>query len=411
MSVRRVKWEANEKLQMKRLFRSHPLKPASYIENLFNAGKPEHQRRSLNAIKFRVSSLKKEWYRRWLKERKGIVPTAPASSATSLFNNKYAWSAPDMGIFIPLHPLLKKDMDPKDGGLPALAQEERQEGDEEAFQRHMVSFEIRSISPEGSFSSRIKSILSASMSLQSCLMPGEACCQICRDRSTWNILHESYRRLEDEHNYGLKLERDLVEAGNTLEQSRFALIQSQEAFGACCTRLDEERLEFRGTQEALNFERERHKETIELLERVLEEARQSGELADMRGRQVAMLQSISGSQFEQAATVIEEQCVASPLTKENLTQLQAWDGQSAVKNLPGISTESITGDLHGQQNGPPPQVDETDQGRSAAPKRPRKSANTKPNRAPKKVTQKRCGRMEAKELLPSNVRCGGLVES
>ncbi|KFY95032.1 hypothetical protein V500_02977 [Pseudogymnoascus sp. VKM F-4518 (FW-2643)] len=180
MSVRRVKWEANEKLQMKRLFRSHPLKPASYIENLFNAGKPKDQHRSLNAIKFRVSSLKKEWYRRWRKERssgvialptqsltsyaEGIVPTAPGSSTTSLFNNEYAWSAPDMGIFIPLHPLLKNDqlspsnMYTEGGGLPAfdlveetvgLAQEERQDEDEEAFRRHMVSFEMRSISPEG----------------------------------------------------------------------------------------------------------------------------------------------------------------------------------------------------------------------------------------------------------------------
>ena len=69
-----------------------------------------------------------------------------------------------MGIFIPLHPLLKKDQlspsntNPEDGGLPAfdpseetieLAQEESHEGDEEAFRRLMVSFEIRSISPEG----------------------------------------------------------------------------------------------------------------------------------------------------------------------------------------------------------------------------------------------------------------------
>lgn len=69
-----------------------------------------------------------------------------------------------MGIFIPLHPLLKNDQlspsntNPEDGGLPAfgpgeetteLAQEERHEGDEEAFRRVMVSFEIRSISPEG----------------------------------------------------------------------------------------------------------------------------------------------------------------------------------------------------------------------------------------------------------------------
>ena len=243
--------------------------------------------------------------------------------------------------------------------------------------------------------------------------PGEASCQICRDRSTWNILHESYRRLEDSRNYGLQLERDLVEARNTLEQSRFALMRSQEALSVCSTRLDEERLEFRDTQEALNFEHERHKETTELLGRVFEEARLSGELADMRGRQLSMLQSIPGPQSEQPTAVAEEQWVASPLTKENLTQLQAWDEQSAVKDLPGISTESIPGDFYGQRNGPPPQVDETEQGRPAAPKRPRskKTANTKPNRAPKKVTQKRCGRMEASELLPSNVRGGGGVEA
>ncbi|OBT85136.1 hypothetical protein VE02_05623 [Pseudogymnoascus sp. 03VT05] len=249
------------------------------------------------------------------------------------------------------------------------------------------------------------------MSLQSTSMPGEASCQLCRDRSTWNILHESYRRLEDSRNYGLQLERDLVEARNILEQSRFALMQSQEALSMCSTRLDEERLEFRCTQEALNFEHERHKETTELLGRVFEEARLSGELADMRGRQLAMLQGIPSPQFEQPTAVVEEQCVTTPLTKENLAQFQACDEQSAMKDLLEISTESIPGDFNGQQNGPPPQVNETEQGRS--PKRPRskKSANTKPNRAPKKVKQKRCGRMEARELLPSNVRGGGVVES
>ncbi|KFY03479.1 hypothetical protein V490_00174 [Pseudogymnoascus sp. VKM F-3557] len=329
MSVQRVKWETNEKLQLKRLFRSHPLKPASYIRNLFNAGKPQHQRRSLNAVKYRVTSLKKEWYRRWLKERKGMVPTASASSTSSLFNEVHS---------------------------------------------HRASSHF------------LEAASAASMSLQSSSMPGEASCQLCRDRSTWNILHESYRRLEDSRNYGLQLERDLVEARNTLEQSRFALVQSQEALSMCSTRLDEERLEFRGTQEALNFEHERHKETTELLGRVFEEARLSGELADMRGRQLAMLQSIPGPQFEQPTAVAEDQWVASPLTKENLTQLQAWDEQSAVKDLTGISTDSIPGDFHGQQSGPPPQVDETEQGQSAAPKRPRskKTANTKPNRAPKK---------------------------
>ncbi|KFY28054.1 hypothetical protein V491_00660 [Pseudogymnoascus sp. VKM F-3775] len=238
--------------------------------------------------------------------------------------------------------------------------------------------------------------------------PGEASCQMCRDRSTWNILYESYRRLEDQRNHGLKLERDLVEAVNALEQSRFALIQSQEALSACCARLDEERLEFRGIQEALNFERERHKETIELLERVFEEARRSGELADMRGRQVAMLQSVPGSQIEQTPTVTEDHWVASALTKENLTQLQAWDEQNVMPNLPDISIESVPGNLHDQQNGSPPQVDETEEGSPAAPK---KARSKKALRAPKTVTQKRNGRKVARELLPSTVRPGGVVDS
>lgn len=69
-----------------------------------------------------------------------------------------------MGIFIPLHPLLKNgqlspsNTNPEDGSLPAfgpgeetieLAQEEGHEGDEETFRRLMASYEIRSISPEG----------------------------------------------------------------------------------------------------------------------------------------------------------------------------------------------------------------------------------------------------------------------
>lgn len=69
-----------------------------------------------------------------------------------------------MGIYIPLHPLWKDAqfspsiMYPEDGPLPAfekvektmgLARKERQEGDEEAFRRDMISLEIRSSSPEG----------------------------------------------------------------------------------------------------------------------------------------------------------------------------------------------------------------------------------------------------------------------
>ncbi|KFY28055.1 hypothetical protein V491_00661 [Pseudogymnoascus sp. VKM F-3775] len=158
MSDQRVKWEGMEILQLKRIFRLHPVKPVSYLRTLLNAGKPKHQQRSLNAVKFKVRLLKKECYRRWLKEREGIMPTAPASSATSLLSDKYAWSAPEMGIFIPLHPLENdrpslSNMYPEEVGLvdetPELAQDDRRVEDEEAFRCHMISLQIRSSSPEG----------------------------------------------------------------------------------------------------------------------------------------------------------------------------------------------------------------------------------------------------------------------
>jgi hypothetical protein len=83
--------------------------------------------------------------------------------------------------------------------------------------------------------------------------------------------------MEETNNYARRLEIDLHE-------SRLLLTHCKDALAGSRAKLDEERLEFGAAQEALIFERERHKETTELLERVIEEARRSGDLADVKSR-------------------------------------------------------------------------------------------------------------------------------
>lgn len=102
-------------------------------------------------------------------------------------------------------------------------------------------------------------------------------------------MHEGYRRLEAAHHYALKLERHLTDAANATNLSHIALAQCRDALTASGTEVDEERLDHRATQEALAFEQAMHKETINVLERVFEEARVSGELADHLRRQIATL--------------------------------------------------------------------------------------------------------------------------
>ena len=101
-------------------------------------------------------------------------------------------------------------------------------------------------------------------------------------------MHEGYRRIEAAHHYALKIARDLA--------------QCRDALTASAAEVDEERLDHRATQEALSFERSTHRETINVLERVFEEARVSGELADHLRRQIATLQSTPSSQIVQVPT-------------------------------------------------------------------------------------------------------------
>ena len=138
------------------------------------------------------------------------------------------------------------------------------------------------------------------------------------DRSTWNILHEGYRRIEAAHHYALKSERDLA--------------QCRDALTASAADLDEERLDHRATQESLSFERATHRETINVLERVFEEARVSGELADHLRRQIATLQSNPGSQIVQVPPSAVLELEGSTPTKNNLALLEAAEAKPTTGN-------------------------------------------------------------------------------
>lgn len=134
-------------------------------------------------------------------------------------------------------------------------------------------------------------------------------------------MRDCYRRVEEADGYARKLERELRHAANIAEQSRLALAQCEDALAGSWAKLDEERLDFRAAQEALTFERERHKETTELLERVIEEARLSGDLADTLSRQVAILQSTPTSNGTKEGPNAKRQRVRAPLTETNLKLL------------------------------------------------------------------------------------------
>ena len=102
-------------------------------------------------------------------------------------------------------------------------------------------------------------------------------CDICHERSTWEFLRGFYSRVEAAHEHARRLEHDL-------ELARNALFSSWE-------KLHDERLEFRAAQEELVFERERHKETTDMLERVFQEAILSSQIADALSGQITTLRA------------------------------------------------------------------------------------------------------------------------
>lgn len=123
-----------------------------------------------------------------------------------------------------------------------------------------------------------------------------------------------YSRVEAAYEYARSLEQDLHRATSLVQHSQHALTQCEASLAASWDQLNEERLDHRAAQEELLFERERHKETMELLEKVFHEAMHSGEIADMLSREVATLREASSSGVTKASS----QAPAS-LTEGSLT--------------------------------------------------------------------------------------------
>lgn len=122
---------------------------------------------------------------------------------------------------------------------------------------------------------------------------GTSKCEICHERSTWEFSRDFYFRAESANEYARKLERDLHELAREAQRSQQALTQCEASLIASWNQLNEERLEHRASREALALECARHKDTLDMLERVFQEARRSGEIADTLKNKVIELQATS----------------------------------------------------------------------------------------------------------------------
>jgi hypothetical protein len=86
--------------------------------------------------------------------------------------------------------------------------------------------------------------------------------------------------VEAAENYARRLERDLQQTKAAAHQYQVALTECEASLVTSWETLNKERLDHRASREALAFESERHKETMELLERMFKEAIRSSEVAD-----------------------------------------------------------------------------------------------------------------------------------
>ena len=118
-------------------------------------------------------------------------------------------------------------------------------------------------------------------------------CQICHERSAWEFLGDFYSRVQLMSEHSRTLERKLDEALRLVNQSQCALTECETSLVNSWGTLNEERLEYRACQEALNFERQSHIDTIAFLDQVFKEATRSTELVDSLANQVEELQSAS----------------------------------------------------------------------------------------------------------------------
>ncbi|KAH6664016.1 hypothetical protein B0J14DRAFT_608244 [Halenospora varia] len=112
--------------------------------------------------------------------------------------------------------------------------------------------------------------------------------------------------------------------------------------------LNEEHLDHRASQEALTFERERHKETMELLERVMKEAIRSGEVADTLGSKLTELQAALNFRVVQAGPQTTAQMEVSLSTSLTPPEASASTKQQShlAETLPGTYAISSPGQKH-----------------------------------------------------------------
>jgi hypothetical protein len=104
-----------------------------------------------------------------------------------------------------------------------------------------------------------------------------------------------------------------------VEHLRLALAQHEATLVGSWEKFNEERLEHQASREELAFERERHKETADFLDRVFKEATQSGDIADSLRSRVAVLQAALDLNLPQEAPkTMGSPIEASPI-KRSLT--------------------------------------------------------------------------------------------
>jgi hypothetical protein len=106
-------------------------------------------------------------------------------------------------------------------------------------------------------------------------------CHICRERATWDLLHNFYQREDVAYTYITKLDNSLCEATMTLEQTRLTLAHCEAALVASWEKLSEERLA---------HQRELHSAT-ELVHQAVEAAKLSGHFVDRFEGKVVELQA------------------------------------------------------------------------------------------------------------------------
>ncbi|KFY98955.1 hypothetical protein V500_01503 [Pseudogymnoascus sp. VKM F-4518 (FW-2643)] len=108
MSEQRLKWDRSEVLRLRELYLKSPDMPVPLLTEAFNMTTPRH--RTKNAVKCQLRLVRAEL------EEGGPVIATSATSATSatpatflprnLLNEENSvWSAPELNIFIPRHPL------------------------------------------------------------------------------------------------------------------------------------------------------------------------------------------------------------------------------------------------------------------------------------------------------------------